>query len=140
MAKETDLKIKRKITSREKNEFLWGWAFILPTMIGLIVLNIYPIIKTIYESFFKTGDFGKGNIFIGLANYQRVLTDPEVWQSLLNTFKYAIVEVPFSHHHCSGSGRAAEPEDEGAGRLPYDLLPPHGCGPRGDCHGVEMAL
>lgn len=96
MAKETDLKIKRKITSREKNEFLWGWAFILPTMIGLIVLNIYPIIKTIYESFFKTGDFGKGNIFIGLANYQRVLTDPEVWQSLLNTFKYAIVEVPFS--------------------------------------------
>lgn len=96
MAKETELKIKRKITSREKNEFLWGWAFILPTMVGLIVLNIYPIIKTIYESFFKTGDFGKGNIFIGLANYQRVLTDPEVWQSLLNTFKYAIVEVPFS--------------------------------------------
>ncbi|MFR2486284.1 MAG: sugar ABC transporter permease, partial [Hungatella sp.] len=69
MAKGTELKIKRKITSREKNEFLWGWAFILPTMIGLIVLNIYPIIKTIYESFFKTGDFGKGNIFIGLANY-----------------------------------------------------------------------
>lgn len=96
MAKETELKIKRKITSREKNEFLWGWAFSLPTMIGLIVLNIYPIIKTIYESFFRTGDFGKGNIFIGLANYQRVLTDPEVWQSLLNTFKYAIVEVPFS--------------------------------------------
>ena len=96
MAKGTELKIKRKITSREKNEFLWGWAFILPTMIGLIVLNIYPIIKTIYESFFKTGDFGKGNIFIGLANYQRVLTAPEVWQTLLNTFKYAIVEVPFS--------------------------------------------
>jgi len=96
VAKGTELKIKRKITSREKNEFLWGWAFILPTMTGLIVLNIYPIIKTIYESFFRTGDFGKGNIFIGLANYQRVLTDPEVWQSLLNTFKYAIVEVPFS--------------------------------------------
>ena len=96
MAKGTELKIKRKITSREKNEFLWGWAFILPTMIGLIVLNIYPIIKTIYASFFKTDDFGKVNIFIGLANYQRVLTDPEVWQSLLNTFKYAIVEVPFS--------------------------------------------
>lgn len=96
MAKETGIKIRRKMTSREKNEFLWGWAFILPTMVGLIILNIYPIIKTIYESFFKTGDFGKGNIFIGLSNYQKVLTDPEVWQSLLNTFKYAIVEVPFS--------------------------------------------
>lgn len=96
MTKGTEIKVKRTLTSREKNEFLWGWAFILPTMIGLIVLNIYPIIKTIYESFFKTGDFGKGNIFVGLANYRRVLTDPEVWQSLLNTFKYAIVEVPFS--------------------------------------------
>lgn len=85
-----------KMTPREKNECIWGWLFILPTMIGLIILNIYPIFKTIYESFFKTGDFGRGNVFIGLENYKRILTDGEVWQSLLNTFKYAIVEVPFS--------------------------------------------
>ena len=87
---------KFKMTPREKNECIWGWIFILPTMIGLIILNIYPIFKTIYESFFKTGDFGRGNIFIGVENYQRILTDKEVWQSLLNTFKYAVVEVPFS--------------------------------------------
>lgn len=86
----------KKGTSRERNEFIWGWLFILPTMIGLIVLNIYPIFKTIYESFFKTGDFGRGNIFIGADNYVKLLGDSEVWQSLLNTFKYAIVEVPFS--------------------------------------------
>ena len=55
----------KKGTSQARNEFIWGWAFILPTMLGLIILNIYPIFKTIYESFFKTGDFGKGNIFIG---------------------------------------------------------------------------
>lgn len=42
-----------KWTSRQKNECIWGWAFILPTMIGLIVLNIYPIFKTIIESFTK---------------------------------------------------------------------------------------
>lgn len=87
---------KRKITSREKSEFIWGWLFILPTMIGLIVLNIIPIFQTIYQSFFKTGDFGKGNIFVGLKNYQKVFGDTEVWQALWNTIKYAIVEVPFS--------------------------------------------
>lgn len=86
----------KKATSRERNEFIWGWLFILPTMIGLIVLNIYPIFKTIYESFFKTGDFGRGNIFVGVDNYVKLFGDSEVWQSLLNTFKYAIVEVPFS--------------------------------------------
>lgn len=85
-----------KWTSRQKNECIWGWAFILPTMIGLIVLNIYPIFKTIIESFYKTGDFGRGNIFIGLQNYKTILGDPTIWQALLNTFKYAIVEVPFS--------------------------------------------
>ncbi|MCI8580317.1 MAG: sugar ABC transporter permease [Dorea sp.] len=86
----------KKGTSQERNEFIWGWIFILPTMIGLIVLNIYPIFKTIYESFFKTGDFGRGNQFIGVANYVKMFGDPEIWQALINTFKYAIGEVPFS--------------------------------------------
>ncbi len=86
----------KKGTSQARNEFIWGWIFILPTMLGLIILNIYPIIQTIIQSFYKTGAFGKGNIFIGLDNYTKMFGDPEVWQSLINTFKYAIVEVPFS--------------------------------------------
>lgn len=87
---------KQMRTSRERSEFLWGWLFILPTVIGLVVLNIIPIFQTLYQSFFKTGDFGKGNIFVGVENYVKVFGDQEVWQSLINTFKYAIVEVPFS--------------------------------------------
>lgn len=87
---------KTKITSRTRNEFIWGWMFILPTMIGLIVLNIIPIIQTIYQSFFKTGDFGKGNTFVGLDNYKKLFGDSQVWQALINTLKYAVVEVPFS--------------------------------------------
>lgn len=87
---------RAKTTSREKNELIWGWLFILPTMLGLIILNIIPIFQTIYQSFFKTGDFGKGNIFIGFDNYIRLFKDTAIWQALLNTFKYAIVEVPFS--------------------------------------------
>lgn len=84
------------MTSREKSETFWGWIFIAPTMIGLIILNIIPIFQTIYQSFFKTGDFGKGNVFVGFANYQKVFGDEEVWQSLFNTVKYAIIEVPIS--------------------------------------------
>ena len=86
----------KKGTSRERNEFMWGWLFILPTMFGLIILNIIPIFQTIWQSFFKTGDFGKGNIFIGAENYIRLFGDTDVLQSVLNSFKYAIVEVPFS--------------------------------------------
>ena len=88
--------MKKEISTRQKSEFFWGWMFILPTMLGLIVLNFYPMIDTIRQSFYKTGDFGKGNIFVGLDNYRRVFGDTEVWQSLWNTIKYAIVEVPLS--------------------------------------------
>jgi len=87
---------KKKMTTWEKNQLVWGWLFIAPTMIGLIVLNLYPIASSVYQTFFKTGDFGRGNIFVGLDNYVKVLSDAEVWQSLWNTFKYAIIEVPFS--------------------------------------------
>lgn len=85
-----------KAGKRARSELIWGWMFILPTMTGLTVLNMIPIIYTIYQSFCKTGNFGKGNTFVGLENYRNLLDDPQVWQSLFNTFKYAIIEVPVS--------------------------------------------
>lgn len=88
--------MKQKMTKAEKTEARWGWLFIAPTMIGLIVLNFYPIVNTIWQSFCKTGDFGRGNTFVGLKNYTDVLSGGEFWSSLWNTFKYAIIEVPFS--------------------------------------------
>ena len=88
--------MKKRATARQKSEFLWGWIFILPTMLGLIILNIYPMIDTVVQSFYKTGDFGKGNVFVGFKNYSKVFGDAEVWQALWNTVKYALVEVPFS--------------------------------------------
>ena len=92
MAKQAKL----KGTNRARSEFIWGWLFILPTMIGLFALNIIPIFQTIYQSFFKAGAFGRGNVFVGLDNYKRMFVDESVWQALFNTFKYAVVEVPFS--------------------------------------------
>lgn len=96
MAQEKTKKIKHKMTVWEKEQFLWGWLFILPTMLGLIILNIVPMVQSFYQTFFKTGDFGKGNVFIGFDNYAKLFSDGEVWRALFNTFKYALIEVPFS--------------------------------------------
>ena len=74
---------KKKSTTWERNQRKWGWAFILPTMIGIIVLNLWPIVQTIYQSFCKVGSFGDSS-FAGFANYKKMFADPEVWQSLLN--------------------------------------------------------
>lgn len=95
MAKTNTKPAKQKMTAAEKSEARWAYMFITPTILGLIILNFYPAINTVYQSFCKTGDFGKGNVFVGVANYQKVLSNTETWQSFWNTIKYAIVEVPF---------------------------------------------
>lgn len=58
--------------------------------------ELLPDFPDYLPEFFKTGDFGRGNVFVGLQNYKSVFGDTEVWQSLINTLKYAVVEVPFS--------------------------------------------
>lgn len=89
------MKRKHKMTRAAKVEAAWAWVFIAPTMLGLIILNFYPVINTVYQSLCKTGDFGRGNTFVGLLNYQNAFADSQIWQSLWNTIKYALVEVPF---------------------------------------------
>ena len=84
------------MSKKQKVENIWGLIFVFPTILGLFILNIIPAINTIYQSFFKVGDFGKGNTFVGLENYKTILTDNKIWQALFNTFKYAILEVPIS--------------------------------------------
>lgn len=86
---------KRKMTKSAKNEAVWGLAFVAPTIIGLLILNFIPVFNTVYQSFCKTGDFGRGNKFVGFANYINVASQTETWQSFWNTIKYAIIEVPF---------------------------------------------
>ena len=85
-----------KYSAKKRNEAWWGYLMVFPTILGLIVLNIIPIFQTIYQSFFKTGDFGRGNIFIGLENYIDLIHDSDVWQAVWNTIRYTIVEVPIS--------------------------------------------
>ena len=76
------------MTPRQKNEAKWGLIFVAPTIIGLLILNYYPIFETVYQSFCKTGDFGMGNEFIGLKNYITLFHDKEVFQTLFNVYPW----------------------------------------------------
>lgn len=87
-------KNKTPITRRQWNEYRWAWFMIAPTMIGLLILNIIPIFQTLYLSFFKSGAFGKGNIFVGLDNYKTMFADQQVWFAVRNTLVYTLGVVP----------------------------------------------
>lgn len=86
--------MNNQLSKARVNEWFWGWFLIAPTTIGLIVLNIIPAIQTFYLSFFKSGDFGKGNIFVGLDNYRKMINDAQVWGAVGNTLLYTLLVVP----------------------------------------------
>ncbi len=69
---------------------------VAPTIVGLIILNIIPIFQTLDLSFYRSGDFGKGNIFVGFQNYIKMFSDPQVWDATMNTLKYTLIVVPIT--------------------------------------------
>ncbi len=85
---------KRRIGRNVLNEWKWAYIMIAPTMIGLFVLNIIPIIQTIYLSFFKSGAFGKGNIYVGFDNYIKMFSEQQTWYAVRNTIVYTCLVVP----------------------------------------------
>ncbi len=72
--------------------------FILPTLVLLISINVFPLFWSLFLSFTKytakmTNIWGKNPEMIGIANYARVLTDPEMWVKFITTAKYVIMSV-----------------------------------------------
>lgn len=49
-----------------RKEQHWAWLMVAPTIIGLLVLNYYPLIETFILSFSKTKTFG-ASTFNGIA-------------------------------------------------------------------------
>jgi len=68
--------------------------FIVPTIIFLIVFNIFPLIYSLGYSFtdFRASSADAAN-FVGLQNYRELLSDPYVWTNFTITAKYVIVSV-----------------------------------------------
>jgi multiple sugar transport system permease protein len=70
-----------------------GLAFASPFLIGLVVLYAYPILASGYYSLTDFSIF-KPPRWVGLANYERMLSDTKFWHSLYNTLFFTFVGVP----------------------------------------------
>lgn len=68
--------------------------FIIPTIVFLIVFNIFPLIYSLGYSFtdFRASSAAPAN-FVGLQNYRELLNDPFIWSNFAITAKYVIVSV-----------------------------------------------
>jgi multiple sugar transport system permease protein len=64
-----------------------AWLFVGPTIVLLLAFNIFPLLWTIYLSFtnFRANRPNATISWVGIANYQRVLTDEAIWLNMRTT-------------------------------------------------------
>ena len=82
--------------SPKARENLTGYLFISPWLIGFFVFTLWPFLRSFYLSFCNY-NIVQPPKFIGLANYQMMLLNDELfYKSLWVTLRYALVAVPLT--------------------------------------------
>jgi len=107
MAKQATVKApakskrRRKIASLDQRKARVGWWFILPFLIGIVLVYLPIIFDSIRMSFCEleiltgqtTGNFEL--TFVGLDNYQKALfEDPSYYQTLIGGLKQLVLDIP----------------------------------------------
>lgn len=84
--------VTRRTLSPKQQEARLGWILVAPAIIIIGGLIFYPIVYNVYLSFFDVSLSGD-NVFTGVENHTRVVTDPEFWQAVWTTVIYVVFSV-----------------------------------------------
>ncbi|MFC4101364.1 carbohydrate ABC transporter permease [Paenibacillus xanthanilyticus] len=84
IATSTARPLKRSWMTENRRSQLTAYLFISPFFLLFAVFGLYPIVFTIYLSFFKWDALGPMT-YVGMQNYKWVVEDPTFWISFGNT-------------------------------------------------------
>jgi len=71
-----------------------GGLLVAPALALLFVMNIFPLLWSFGLSFFNyRSNRARAPTWVGLENYQKVLTDPDIWDRLHNTIILVLMTV-----------------------------------------------
>ncbi|HOP24568.1 MAG TPA: sugar ABC transporter permease [Defluviitoga sp.] len=76
----------------EKSRNKWGWVFISLSIIFIGLFIFYPLIYSLYLSFFSTKGAMKN--FVGFGNYKRLFQDNYFILSVKNILVILVIQVP----------------------------------------------
>ncbi len=80
---------------RKHKDWIWAYLFIAPTVLGLYIFFLYPMVSSVFISFTKWNHLSAPQ-YIGAANYQQLFTDPTIWLEFKNTMFFVLVSVPLT--------------------------------------------
>jgi multiple sugar transport system permease protein len=68
--------------------------FIFPTLLLLVLMNVFPLFYSLYLSFTEYSAIArKPPVWVGFENYVDILTDPQLWHYFGTTGRYALLTV-----------------------------------------------
>ena len=70
-----------------------AYVLVLPTVLGILLVNVYPLVYTVVVSFLELKITSSAGKWVGLANYARILRDPEVWNSVRISIVFTVASV-----------------------------------------------
>jgi len=69
----------------------WGWFFVAPAILYFSIFSFYPILYAFWMSLTNKKLLSlKPPTFVGFANYQKVLSSSDFWDSLKNTLEFTV--------------------------------------------------
>lgn len=79
----------KKMTMEERSAGL----MILPAMVLILVLGVYPLLDTFKLGFYDFSLLTGDETFVGLKNYQTIFGDPLFWQSVKQTIYFMVISI-----------------------------------------------
>ena len=73
-----------------------GWLLLLPAMALLALFTHWPAVATLIDSLYSTARPRRPSRFVGLDNYEQIVSDPVFWQSFANNLWFALGTIPVS--------------------------------------------
>ncbi len=78
-----------------RREARWGLLFLSPWVLGFLAFTLLPMMATLAFSFSNINLAQEEPLrFVGAENYQALVKDSQVWDSLAVTVKFAILALP----------------------------------------------
>jgi len=85
---------QRARVARQARANPWSYIYLAPMVVLVASFIIYPSFASLGYTFYDWSGIGEPSQYVGLDNFQRVMTDGLFWHAFLHTFIYAGVLVP----------------------------------------------
>ncbi|ABE50616.1 carbohydrate ABC transporter permease [Methylobacillus flagellatus] len=82
-------------SASDVSESSLAFWLLLPAVLLLALIVVYPVAKVIHDSFYSISLFSEsGPAFVGFSNYVDAMRDPDVWRAVRFTIALCVVTVP----------------------------------------------